>query len=269
MANVSIKDDKVEKGRYNVRVLERSLRLLEALADGNSISLSDLSEKLDISSSTSFRLLATLSNYGYVEHNDRTGGYKLGLGCLELARGYLRTNDIRRSALPELVKLRDNTMETVHLGILNQWEVVYLEKLENLHAIGFMGSRIGGRSTAYCTGLGKVLLAYIDLQEVRRHFEQIKLISFTDQTITNIDHLIQHLEQVRVQGYALDVNEHEEEVQCVATPIRDIEGKVVAAISVSGPRSRMKLQDDRQDLIEITKKTADKISAQLGYFLSR
>jgi DNA-binding IclR family transcriptional regulator len=109
----------------------------------------------------------------------------------------------------------------------------------------------------------------MDLQEVRRHFEQVKLISFTKQTITNIDLLIQHLEQVRVQGYALDISEHEVDVQCVATPIRGIEGKVVAAISVSGPGSRMNLQDDRQDLIEITRKTADKISSQLGYFHSR
>jgi len=266
IAKLISEDDKIKKGRYNVRVLERSLRLLEALADGNSASLSDLSEKLDISSSTTFRLLATLVNYGYIEHNDRTGGYRLGLGCLELASGYLKTNDIRRIALPELVELRDLTMETIHLGILDQMEVVYLEKLENLHAIGFMGSGVGRRSHAYCTGLGKVLLADLELQEVRRHFEHIKLISFTKQTITNIDLLIQHLEQVRVQGYALDINEHEADVQCVATPIRDIEGKVVAAISVSGPKNRMNLQNNRQDLIEITRKTADKISSQLGYF---
>lgn len=269
MEDINIKNNKIEKGRYNVRVLERSLRLLEALADGTSLSLSELNEKLEISSSTLFRLLSTLSNYGYVEHNDRTGGYKLGLGCLELARGYLRSSDVRTYALPELVKLRDKTMETVHLGILNQWEVVYLEKIENLHAIGFMGSRVGGRSPAYCTGLGKVLLAYSDLQEVQRHFTQVKLISFTDQTITDVDKLIQHLEQVRAQGYALDINEHEEDVQCVATPIRDMEGKVFAAISVSGPRNRMNLQDSCQDLIEITRKTADNISSQLGYLLSR
>jgi DNA-binding IclR family transcriptional regulator len=261
-------DSTGEKGRYNVRALERSLRLLEALAVGGSLGLSDLSEKLGISSSTSFRLLTTLTNYGYVEHNDETGGYKLGLACLELARSYLRNNDIRRIAHSELVNLRDTSTETVHLGVLDQWEVVYLEKLENLHAIGFMGSHVGGRSPTYCTGLGKAMLAYADPEDVRDYFEQVGLRQYTKRTITNIENLIQHLDQVRVQGYAMDINEHEEDVQCVAAPIRDMEGNVVAAISVSGPTARMNLQIGRNDLIKTILETAKRISLRFGYFPS-
>jgi DNA-binding IclR family transcriptional regulator len=258
-----------ELDRYNVRVLERALRLLEELADGSSMKLSDLSESLEMSSSTVYRLLTTLANYGYVDHNSRTGGYKLGFACLELAHSFLRSNDIRRIALPVLEDLRDISTETVHLAVLNHWEVVYLEKLENLHAIGAMGSRAGGRSPAYCTGLGKVLLAFADPGEVRIHFDQDGMISFTALTITNPDNLMDHLKQIRAQGYALDMGEHEEDVQCVAAPIRDIEGNVIAAISVSGPRSRLRLENSCDDLIASIVHASEKISSRLGYLQPR
>jgi IclR family KDG regulon transcriptional repressor len=255
--------------RYNVRVLERALRLLEELTNGGSLKLSDLSERLSMSSSTSFRLLSTLANYGYVEHNTSTGGYKLGLACLELAHSFLRSNDIRKAALPILEELRDMSTETVHLAILNQWEVVYLEKLENLHAIGAMGSRVGGRSPSYCTGLGKALLAFENMEDVRKHFEKIEFVKFTPMTITNIDDLLQQLKRVQIQGYAFDNGEHEEDVECVAAPIRNIEGNVIAAISVSKPKSRMKVQNNGSELIDLVLESAEKISSRLGYPLSR
>jgi DNA-binding IclR family transcriptional regulator len=258
-----------EIDRYNVRVLERALRLLEALTDGGSMKLSELSERLQMSGSTSYRLLSTLANYGYVEHNATTGGYRLGIACLNLAYSFLRSNDIRKAALPVLEELRDISTETVHLAILDQWEVAYLEKLESLHAIGAMGSRVGGRSPSHCTGLGKVLLAFENTEDVRKHFEKIGLEKFTPITITNINDLLQHLECVRMQGYALDIGEHEEDVECVAAPIRDIEGNVIAAISISKPKSRRKLQSGGSEFITLALEAAEKISSRLGYPLSR
>ena len=255
--------------RYNVRVLERAFRLLEELADNNSLKLSDLCERLGMSSSTSFRLLTTLANYGYVEHNTSTGGYKLGLACLELAHSYLRSNDIRKAALPILEELRDISTETVHLAILDEWEVVYLEKLENLHAIGAMGSRVGGRSPSYCTGLGKVLLAYENMDDVRDHFWNSVMEQCTPTTIIYVDDLIDNLESVRKQGYALDNGEHEEDVECVAAPIRDFEGNVIAAISVSKPKGRKKIQMEGSELINLVMVSAEKISSCLGYSPSR
>ncbi len=258
-----------EIDRYNVRVLERALSLLGELTDGGSLKLSELSERLHMSSSTVFRLLSTLANYGYVEHNASTGGYRLGLSCLELAHAFLRSNDIRKVALPILENLRDSSTETVHLAILNNWDVVYLEKLENLQAIGAMGSRVGGRSPSYCTGLGKILLAFENPDEVRMHFEKAGLLRFSPTTITNVDDLIQHLERVRCVGYAMDIGEHEEDVECIAAPIRDIEGNVIAAISVSKPKGRKTLQNDGVELINLILDAAGKISSRLGYSLSR
>lgn len=258
-----------ERGRYNVRALERAIRLLDVLSDGNSWKLSELSEALDLNSSTAYRLLATLVNYNYVERDEKSGGYRLGLSCLELARAYYDANDIRRNARPELETLRDQTKETVHLGILDRWDVVYLEKLDGLHAIGLMSSMLGGRSPSYCTGLGKVLLAHQDPEAVRTHFAEVGLQRYTESTICELDELLEHLAQVRDRGYALDMAEHESEVRCIAAPLRDIDGRVIAAISVSGPAARIDPQDEDQGLVKLTLQVAQRISQRLGHIAHR
>lgn len=251
--------------QYNIRVLERAVQILTLLSDGRPRTLTEISEEIGFSNSTAFRLLVTLANHHLVERDPKDGRYRLGLRCLELARAYHDSSDLRRIALPELEKLRDETGETVHLAILDEMEVVYLEKLHGHHAIGLMSSRVGARLPAYCTGLGKILLAYANPDEVRNHFAQRGLQRFTSETITDVSTLMHHLEQVRLNGYALDRGEHEAEVRCVAAPIFDADGKVVAAISVSGPASRMDPIEDNRTLIERTLQVARAISAKLGY----
>lgn len=251
--------------QYNIRVLDRAVQILTLLSDGRPRTLTEISEEIGFSNSTTFRLLVTLANHHLVERDPKDGRYRLGLRCLELARAYHDSSDLRRIALPELEKLRDETGETVHLAVLDEMEVVYLEKLHGHHAIGLMSSRVGARLPAYCTGLGKALLAYANPEEVRNHFAQRGLHPFTSETITNITALMNHLEQVRSSGYALDRGEHEAEVRCVAAPIFDADGKVIAAISVSGPASRMDPIEANHALIERTLQAAQTISAKLGY----
>jgi DNA-binding IclR family transcriptional regulator len=252
-------------GRYNVRALERALRILDALSDGASWKLSELSELLELNSSTAYRLLATLVNYNYVERDEDSGGYRLGLACLELAHAYYNASDLRRHARPALEALRDQTRETVHLGILDRWDIVYLEKLDGLHAIGLMSSTVGGRSPSYCTGVGKMLLAHQEPAEVRRHFTEAGLHRFTRNTITDVDELLAHLQQVRERGYALDLSEHEPEVRCIAVPVRTLDGRVIAAISISGPASRIDPEGDDRGLIELAQQVARDVSLRLGY----
>jgi IclR family KDG regulon transcriptional repressor len=254
-----------KEGRYNIRAVDRAVRILSVLSDGKPRTLTELSEEIAINSSTTFRLLATLAYNNYVERDGQSGAYRPGLACLELARAYHESNDIRQAALPALEMLRDDTKETVHLAVLDKMEVVYVEKLHGLHAIGLMSSRVGGRSPAYCTGVGKVLLAYIPRELVRAHFEQAGLHRYSDATVQSLDELMDHLENVRRQGYALDRGEHEAEVRCVAAPIFDMTGKAVAAISVSGPAGRMEPLETNLELINQTQQTARSISARLGY----
>lgn len=253
---------------YNIRVLERALRVLRLLADGRPRSLTQLSEESGMSVSTTFRLLATLSSHSLLERDRSDGKYRLGLAVLEMARSYLEGNDLRRVALPVLERLRDETGETVHLGILDGMEVVYLEKLHGHHAIGLMSSRVGGRSPAYCTGLGKVLLAHCQPDAVRHHFEAHGLKRYTSKTLRTVSDLMHHLEQVRDQGYGLDDGEHEPEVRCVAAPVFDLSGQAVAAVSVSGPGARMDPLEEQRQLIERVQQAAAEISHRLGHHVA-
>lgn len=256
------------EGRYNIRSVDRGLLVLSILSDGKPRILTDLSEEIGLSNSTTFRLLATLASHNYVERNEQTGAYRLGLACLELARAYHAGNTIRQAALPVLEKLRDDSRETIHLAVLDKMEVVYLEKLHGLHAVGLMTSRIGGRLPAHCTGLGKALLAYVDPQKVREYFGQHGLTGYTDTTIQNLDELMTHLEQIRRRGYAFDRGEREADVCCVAVPLFDVNNRAVAALSVSGPQTRLSPIEEKVDLIEMVQQAARDISAGLGYDLS-
>ena len=260
-----LKDLEQKEDRYNIRAVERALRLLSVMSDGKPRTLRELSDKVGINNSTTFRILATLTCSKYVERDDPTGAYRVGIACLELAGAYMESSDVRRIALPELERLRDETKETVHLAVLDKMEVVYVEKLHGLHAIGIMHSQVGGRAPAYCTGLGKVLLAYTDADLVRTYYIKTGLHRHSDATIQSVDTLLEHLEKVRAQGYALDLGEHEAEVRCVAVPIFGMSGRVLSAISVSGPASRMATLENQTELIQRTREAAYTISTRLGY----
>lgn len=263
-----VKEPKGET-RYNIRVLDRAIRLLSLLSDGKPRTPIEISEGISLSSSTTFRILATLSYYNFIKRDEKSGEYGLGLACLELSRAYQGNNDLRRVALPDLEALRDDIKETVHLSILDKMEIVYLEKLSGLHAIGIMSSRVGGRSPAFCTGVGKTLLAYLNPEQVRAHFAQYGLPTYTETTITDLDDLMRELARIRLQGYAIDRGEHEHEVRCIAAPIFDIDGLPVAALSISGPSARMDPLQDNIEMIQKAKETAMKISRQLGYASGR
>jgi IclR family acetate operon transcriptional repressor len=251
--------------RYNIRVVDRAVSVLKTLSDGTPRTLTELSRELEINSSTTFRLLSALRSHNLVQLDEKTGQYRLGLACLELSRAYHIGDEIRLAALPEMRILRDETKETVHLGVLDDMEIVYLEKLEGLYAIGLMTSRVGRRAPAYCTGLGKALMAHAPPGYMQENLAQLNLDAYTDTTITDEQELLEHLKLVRARGYALDLGEHETEVRCVAAPIFDQYGETVAAISVSGPRDRIDPVAQNKDLIERTLLAAKNISINLGY----
>ena len=251
--------------RYNIRALDRAFRILKLLKDGEPRSLKELSDSIDLSTSTTFRLLATLNYHQFVERDDQTFKYRLGLSSLELANSYYKSNNVRQVALPEIEALRDDYKETVHLAMLDKMEIVYLDKLPGLYAIGLMSSRVGGRAPAHCTGVGKVLLAYEDPQVISDYFKIHKLKRFTKATIVDLDIFMKQMEEIRSRNYGLDMGEHEDEVCCIAAPIFDMRDCVIAAISVSGPKGRMKPFEQNQALIQRVCLAAENISIRLGY----
>jgi IclR family KDG regulon transcriptional repressor len=217
--------------------VERALGLLATFSTAEpELSLTELSSRLDLSPSTTYRLLMTLQNAGYVEHHSQSGRYSLGVACLDLGSVFMSQLDLRDRVLPMLETLRENCKETIHLAVLDRkkMEVIYLEKLEGLLPIGMMGSRVGGRAPAHCTGLGKCLLAYLPDVEVRDFYLSNGMRSYTDHTITDTDQLLFQLAQIRERGYAIDNVEHEPDVKCLAAPVWNHRQVVVASVSVSG-----------------------------------
>ncbi|GAB4437937.1 MAG: IclR family transcriptional regulator [Anaerolineae bacterium] len=251
---------KSRNNRYRIRVLERAIRLLYALVDGEPRNLTQIAADIELSNPTTFRLLATLEEYRFVQRSPDSSHFRLGPACLELARAYLESIDVRQAAMPILEELREHTQETVHLAVLDQMRVFYLEKLPGFHSLGLMSSSVGSYIPAYCTGLGKALLAHVPAEDVRKYYAEHKLEQITPTTITDVDTLLEQLDEVRQRGYAIDLGEREHEVYCVAAPIRAANGEVIAAISVSGPAYRMESQIEEEGLGRIVHEAARSIS---------
>ncbi len=248
--------------QYKVRTVDRALTILRLFIDcDTALSLTDISRKGQLNQSTVYRLLGTLVKDGFVEQSPQTGKYRLGVAALALGEAFLRQNDLCQRAHEALVKLRNSCGETVHLAILEGSEVVYLDKLPGLHPIGLMSSRVGGRSPAHCTGVGKVLLAYktneiIISSDISENFK-----SFTPHTITTQEELSEELRKIRQNGYGIDNEEHEIGVACIAGPIFDHRG-ILAAFSVSGPVERIKT--NMNELVNLIQQEASQISLSFG-----
>jgi IclR family acetate operon transcriptional repressor len=251
--------------RYQVRSVQRALTLLRTfLTHDGACSASELSKETGLDPSTVFRLLVTLEAQGFVEVDPATARYRPGVVLLELGSRFLKNNDLRSRAIGQLERLRDKFGETVHLTILDGNEVVYLEKLAGLHPIGFMSSRVGDRNPAHCTGVGKALLAYLSDEELARRYPNPHLKRYTEHTLTDLKALRAELERVRKQGYAVDLEEHERGVKCVAVPTFDHKG-IAAAVSVSGPVDRMDDHLEKDDLVDDLLDASRRISAQMGW----
>ncbi|NMB46592.1 MAG: IclR family transcriptional regulator [Firmicutes bacterium] len=254
----------VDLGANHVKSVSRAARLLIALADaGTEVSLTDLSQILDLPASTVHRLASTMIVYRLVEQNVMTGKYRLGLEALHMGNAVLQQLDFRQEAKPSMERLAELTGETVNLSVLNGDEVVYIEKAEG-SAFLRMLSRIGHRAPVHCTGVGKVLLSEMALDEVRDILRRTGMPALTPSTIVTFDGFLRELEFVRVNGYALDREECEVGASCVAAPIRNHVGKIVAGVSMSGPSVRF--EDERlPELIDLLLETAHGISVKLGF----
>lgn len=246
-----------------VKSVEHALDILDQFTtDAPFLSLADLSRRLDLSKSTIYQLLATLESRGFVERGVNDSKYSLGLRLFQLGSLRVGLSGLSDVATPYLTQLRDASGETVHLGVVYRDAILYVAKVESLHTIR-MGSRIGGTSPLYCTGVGKVLLAYQPHEYVEEVLS-MPLGRFTANTLTDAALILEELARIRSRGYAFDHEEHEPHVRCVAAPIRDHTGDVVAAISCSGPDIRM--TSERMDsLVPHVVRAALSLSQRIGY----
>lgn len=253
--------EKTKPDQY-VQSIDRALDIIEKLVKGEkSMGVTEISDSLGLHKSTVYRLLATLVYRGYVEQ-DENGAYKVGLKLFEIGGNVLNKMDLRKRIKPYLINLQEETRETVHLGILDKGEVIYIDKEETTETIR-MYSEIGGRVKAYCTSLGKVLLAYNNI-DINRLYPGDCLQRYTENTIADKKLLIEHLLSVKKQGYAIDDQEQELGIRCIGGPIFNFNGDIIAAFSIAGPTTRI-TKERVLSLAKIIMKYSKIISSSFGY----
>ena len=197
------------KRKYPIKVLDKAFDTLDILIKQNSwINITKISKELNLYPSTTHRILDTLKHWNYVEQDPQTQKYRLGLKALEIGIAKNRQIDLVKDSDPYLKELSNMSEETVHLGILDNNEVFYLAKEESSQIIR-MCSEVGKRAPIYCTALGKILVAYLTKEERMKVLEQIELVKYTKNTITDKKELEKVLENVRKQGFAQDKEENE------------------------------------------------------------
>jgi DNA-binding IclR family transcriptional regulator len=246
-----------------VPALLRGLTILWTLAEaGSGMRLTDLAERLDLPKSSVHLLLGTLTRTGWVERDPTTRTFALGLRAWEVGRAYLRGNDLAERAQPYMDQVRDQLNETVRLAVLRGTECVYIAKSDGGQAL-VLDSQVGARLPAHATGIGKVLLADLPPDELRRRYHNEDFPAFTPRTIVSLPDLETALAVVRQRGWAEDHEEYVIGVRCVAIPVRDHTTAVVAGLSVSVPAIRFDRQLRRRAL-DLLGQAARELSRVLG-----
>lgn len=231
-----------------IQSLARGLKILDLLAQSETgLSIGEVAHELEIDKSSALRLLQTLSAYGFTEKDTLSFKYSLGFHMVSLSRAILHRMPLVEMARPYLKRLVDQTGECAHLGVLFKDQVLYVDQVESPATLR-ANAEVGQTAPLHCTALGKAILAFGDCPlptEMR---------SFTKNTIIDPEMLQKNLKKIQEQGYAVDEEEFDIGVHCLAVPVFDFHKKLVGSIGISGPASRLsshKLKDISQIVLEV------------------
>lgn len=254
-----------DKSEYIIQAVSHALDLLEQFHDDiDELGVTELSKRLKLHKNNVFRLLATLESRGYIEQNKATENYRLGLKALELGQTFIKQMGLLRQAKPILEKIVGTCNETAYVAIFKEGSVVYLDVVETDMTVRVV-SRVGSRLPAYCTASGKVHLAFMSEDEINELLPERQFKGYTSTTITDRETLKKQLQVIAEQGYAIDDEEMDIGVRCIAAPIRDYTRRIVGALSVSGPSMRLGDARIASDLIPMVTQAAEELSSRLGY----
>jgi DNA-binding IclR family transcriptional regulator len=234
------REEPVEAGdSYKLEGLDRVVAILDLLGQSdNSLSLAEICRHMTLRKSTAHRALMALERTGLIERAP-AHRYRLGLKLYDMGNRAVEQIDLRARVHPFLRKLALRVGHTVHLGVLNKTRVVYIDKIEPINRHVCISSRTGTSNPVYSTSLGKAILAFLTPPEIARTVAGIQFVPFTSKTLTTPDELMNSLERVRRRGFSVDDEEMELGTRCVGAPIFDTARGAVAAVSVSGPASRL------------------------------
>ena len=247
-----------------IQSAERIFEILEYLAEHGVCSLTEIGTALSLSKSTTHRLLHSLCMMGYVTKDSFSGRYTLTFKILEIAGHVLDRIDVLAVAHRYIDRLMKQVHETVHFVQREGNHIVYVDKVESDASSIRMVSRIGLRMPMYCTGVGKAMLAQMTEREVREIWESTPIEKCTENTITDLDVLLRELAEIRLRGYAIDNEENEIGMRCIAACVQDYTGRADAAFSISATAARM--PDERlREFSDYVLQTRRDISRELGY----
>jgi DNA-binding IclR family transcriptional regulator len=250
--------------RDSVQSLERAFDLLEALAAGGELGVTELANRTGLVPSTAHRLLHTLAKRGYVSQSSESGRYLLGYKVVEVASGLEhRLERLRVVARPHLERIQRATGETVNLVVLDADRVVYVDQVEGSRNVR-MFTTVGTSVPAHTTGAGKAILAAGPPEAPAALYSGRELERLTAHTLATLEALEDDFVRIRRRGYAVDSEEHEEGVACVASAVFDHGGRPCAAISVSGPSARI-LHENTARLGALLVEHAAEVSSALGH----
>lgn len=268
--NEAASEKEVYRPKYPVQTLEKTIKILDYLkthSATNGITLSKISEGVDMPISGVHRILDTLYAYNYVERGTNSNTYKLGWELFELGKNIPKQHTIASSNyLPYLEALCNKYNETINLGILNNLEVVILNRIEPLNPDMRLTTnvQIGGRGPLYVMGMGKLFLSDMTDEEIRHYYEIHNITRRTKYTIITPEQMMNEVKKIRENGYAAEMEEYCDNLGCVAVPIRDYTNKIIAAISMSGETSHFD-ETRLKYIIPDMQEACAHISKTLGY----
>ena len=246
---------------YHYSSLRNALRLLNLFSlEEPELQLEDIASRLEIGQSTAFRLVHTLMVEGFIVRDSSTKSYRLAASLLDLGQSLIKKENLYHLSLDPIEKLAERTGETAHIGIIKEFQLMYLLKIDSAHPVHLL-SHAGRRSPLHCTSTGQVLFAYQEESTIDRVLER-GLISYTSQTITDPMVLKKLLHTIRSKGYAVSKEELHEGVVSIAAPVRNSKSKPIAAVSIAGPITRIN-ERTIPKLIKQVQQAADEVAKSL------
>jgi DNA-binding IclR family transcriptional regulator len=257
------------EGNYIIQTVSRALDLLEQFQVGDAeLGITDLSNRMNLQKNNVFRLVATLKAKNYIEMNDSTGKYRLGIKTRALGQAATRQIDFKNQARPFLNELKQQCHEACYFSIIKDGYTSYLDGVESDLPVR-VSQPVGSSRPLYCTAAGKVQLAFTETQKQVDLLSGSGMKSFTARTITDPDQLQVELHKVVHQGYAIDDQEHDVGVMEIAAPVFDSLGVIIGALSILGPEMRLADARLENELIPLLCQNALRLSISLGYSPTR